>query len=81
MSAKELKKIFEEKFPEREVVHAGHYKNGFLFVAPDKKLGEFNDDSNPIYFISGDGKTIVRRSPVEDLIGIGAALSPDNRIF
>lgn len=81
MNAKELKKIFEKQFPDREVIHAGQYKNGFLFVAPDKKLGEFNDTSNPIYFISGDGKTIKRRSPADDLLGVGAALSPDNRIF
>lgn len=81
MNAKEAKKIFEEQFPDREVIHAGRYKNGFIFVAPDKKLGEFNDTTNPIYTIDAKTKEIKRAFVQEDPYGIGNALSVKNRIF
>ena len=80
MSAKELKNIFEKKFPDRKVIHAGKYKNGFIFVAPDKNLGELNDESNPIYFINSDGSKIERALIQNDPLGIGNALG-NNKIF
>ena len=81
MGIKELIKLFEKKFPDRKVIHAGQYKNGFLFVAPDKELGEFNDTTNPIFFISKDGKEIDRRSPVDEPYGISNSLMDEHRLF
>lgn len=71
---------FEKENPGRKVIHAGHYKDGYLLVAPGKEM-EFSDSTNPVYFIDRNSGKIIRKSPTEDLQGIGKALSPDNRVF
>lgn len=72
MTEIEAKKTFEKQFPDREIEKIGAYKGGYILVAPGKDLG-LADTTNPIYFISSDGK-ITRKSPTEDFQGISKAL-------
>lgn len=80
MTLTEAIKEFEKENPEREVIHAGFYNNGYLLVAPGKNLG-LNDSTNPIYFVDKEGKNFIRKSPTDDIIGITASLSSANRAF
>lgn len=71
---------FEKENPDRKVLHAGHYKDGYIFVAPAKGMGD-NDTTNPVYFIKRDGGEFIRKSPVEDLEGINKALVGEGKVF
>lgn len=81
MSIGYLIKKFEDSEPKRKVLHAGKCNGGYILLAPDKELGELNDTSNPIFFISENGNTIERRSPALYPELVADALSEDKRMF
>ena len=65
MTVNEARYIFKKNNPDREIVSIWDYKGDYMIVAPDKKLGEF-DDNDPFFIVSSKNGAISLFSPVMD---------------
>ena len=74
MSIGEAVKALNKKLPGRTVIKACEYKNSYLFIAPDTKLGQFNDSSNPYFLVDKKTGEVSKFFPSEDLDGFGDAM-------
>lgn len=70
-SLKEIKSIFQKKYPDRTIKQIGIYKNGYLVAAPIK--GVEMDYEDP-YFTVSNG-TIAPFLPINDFDGFGKAFT------
>ena len=74
MTVEKAKALLLKKYPFRQIVRGCMYKGDYLFVAPDKDLGEFGDMGDPFFIVKEDG-TIKSFVPTMDLKGFSEAMS------
>lgn len=74
MTVGEAINALNKKVPGRKIEKACEYKGNYLFIAPDSKLGPFNDFSDPIFIVNKNSGEVSKFVPIEDLDGFRDAI-------
>lgn len=66
-------KLVLKVHPNVEIQSAYNYRGNYLFVAPDKKLGLYNDYNDPFYVVNKKTGIVSAITPLEDFEGFDEA--------
>ena len=65
--------ILIKKHPNAEIHSVHPYREGYLFVAPDKNLGIYGDYNDPFYVVNKNNGQVRAVTPIEDFEGFDEA--------